>query len=207
MLSSLCAQFAASASVSPTAATTLASRRTRTRENRRSASAPGGAKSPERTAPALASSSSPPEQASSQLARLSSVEEHPSSESLRGAETPALEEDAQKEGADAVVSRSPPSPSTPRRTDTPPTTKDDSRLHRSAHTLEVELPDLSTSFSRSELDLVQLVVDSSLSPEDAGTSPPRLSVEEETTTSLPSEEGSDDNHSSGIRAVREGNDQ
>ena len=93
------------------------------------------------------------------------------------------------------------------RTDTPPTTKDDSRLHRSAHTLEVELPDLSTSFSRSELDLVQLVVDSSLSPEDAGTSPPRLSVEEETTTSLPSDEGSDDERSSGIRAVREGNDQ
>lgn len=188
--------------MSPTAAPTLASRRTRTRENRRSG--PVGAKSPERTAPALASSSSPPEQASSQLARLSSVEEHPSSESLRGAE--ALEEDAQK-GADAVVSRSPPSPSTPRRTDTPPTTKDDSRPPRLVHTLEVELPDLSTSFSRSELDLVQLVVDNSLSPEGADTPTSRSSVEEEATASVPSDEGSDDERSSGIRAVREGNDQ
>lgn len=191
-----CAQFAASASVSPTAATTLASRRTRTRENRRSG--PVGAKSPERTLE-LASSPSSPEHASSQLARLSSVEEHPSSESLRRAEDedpssagPPEEEDAQK-GPDAVVPRSPPSPSTPRRTDAPPTTTE-SRPIRLAHTLEVELPDLSTSFSRSELDLVQLVVDSSLSPE---TAPPSSSSVEDA-----SDESGADNHSSDIRAVQ-----
>lgn len=142
------------------------------------------------------------EDPSSELLRVGAEDEDPSS----AAPAPREEEDAQK-GAEAVVPRSPPAPSTPRRTTAPPTTDDDSRPTRFSHTLEVELPDLSTSFSRSELDLVQLVVDSSLSPEGADTPPPRSSVQEETTTSLPYDEGSDDDHSSDIRAVCEANDQ
>lgn len=163
------AQFAATASSSPTAASALAaSRRVRTRENRRSATS---AKSPERDGTELVGSPEEP----SPNARLTPVEE----DSTAGPQLAAAEEVEVEEEttslANPVPSQEEPATSTAS-TPAPQDGVNNAAAAQLPRMLDVELPDLSTSFSRSELDLVQLVAhgefdDSSNEPEQGPPTP------------------------------------